>query len=160
MLARGTERRYLLETVQGYVILKAATFETGHGFALGHNPGAPSPFVTWQFTEGENGHRDYYWGRYGNSQAWAQRDFDRRVDDYQQFYHAAVKHTELGPEGVYRYYSTQRPVDIGTYPKPPDNQPLSIGRSQLRGFSIPLWQGGLFLRLATAYLSPSSHLQM
>ena len=115
-----------METVQGYVILKAATFETGHGFALGHNPGAPSPFVTWQFTEGENGHRDYYWGRYGTSQAWAQRDFDRRVDDYQQFYHAAVKHTELGPEGVYRYYSTQRPVDIGTYPKPPDNQPLSI----------------------------------
>ena len=109
-----------------YVILKAATFETGHGFALGHNPGAPSPFVTWQFTEGENGHRDYYWGRYGNNQAWAQKDFDRRVDDYQQLYHAAVRHTELGPEGVYRYYSTQRPVDIGTYPKPPDNQPLSI----------------------------------
>lgn len=112
--------------LQAYVILKAATFETGHGFALGHNPGAPSPFVTWQFTEGENGHRDYYWGRYGTSQAWAQRDFDRRVDDYQQLYHAAVKHTELEPEGVYRYYSTQRPVDIGTYPKPPDNQPLSI----------------------------------
>lgn len=84
-----------METVQGYVILKAATFETGHGFALGHNPGAPSPFVTWQFTEGENGHRDYYWGRYGTSQAWAQRDFDRRVDDYQQFYHAAVKHMVL-----------------------------------------------------------------
>ena len=38
MLARGTERRDLLEPVQGYVILKAATFETGHGFALGHNP--------------------------------------------------------------------------------------------------------------------------
>ena len=37
-----------------------------------------------------------------------------------------LQHTELGPEGVYRYYSTQRPVDIGTYPKPPDNQPLSI----------------------------------
>ena len=45
--------------------MKAATFETGHGFALGHNPGAPSPFVTWQFTEGENGHRDYYWQRQG-----------------------------------------------------------------------------------------------
>lgn len=126
MLARGTERRDLLETVQGYVILKAATFETGHGFALGHNPGAPSPFVTWQFTEGENGHRDYYWGRYGTSQAWAQKDFDRRVDDYQQLYHAAARHTEPGLEGVYRYYSTQRPVDIGTYPKLPDNQPLSI----------------------------------
>ena len=45
---------------------------------------------------------------------------------WQTHYHAVVKHTELGPEGVYRYYSTQRPVDIGTYPKPPDNQPLSI----------------------------------
>ena len=115
-----------METVQGYVILKAATFETGHGFALGHNPGAPDPFVTWQFTEGEKGQRDYYWGRYGNSSEWAQRDFDRRVDDYQHLYHAAVKNTELGPDGVYRYYSTQRPVDIGTYPKPPDNLPLSI----------------------------------
>lgn len=29
-----------------------------------------------------------------------------------------------------------------------------------RGFSIPLWQGGLYLRLTTAYLSLSSHLQM
>ena len=48
------------------------------------------------------------------------------MDDYQQLYHAAVRHTEPGLEGVYRYYSTQRPVDIGTYPKPPDNQPLSI----------------------------------
>ncbi len=28
------------------------------------------------------------------------------------------------------------------------------------GFSIPLRQGGLCLRLATAYSSPSSHLQM
>lgn len=27
-------------------------------------------------------------------------------------------------------------------------------------FYYPLWQGGLCLRLATAYLSPSSHLQM
>lgn len=138
MLARGTERRYLLETVQGYVILKAATFETGHGFALGHNPGAPSPFVTWQFTEGENGHRDYYWGHYGTSQAWAQRDFDRRVDDYQQLYHAAVKHTELGPEGVYRYYSTQRPVDIGTYPKPPDNRLFPSSTTMTTGGV--LWQ--------------------
>ena len=158
-----------METVQGYVILKAATFETGHGFALGHNPGAPSPFVTWQFTEGENGHRDYYWGRYGTSQAWAQRDFDRRVDDYQQFYHAAVKHTELGPEGVYRYYSTQRPVDIGTYPKLPDNQPLFIvnyddDRRRPVADGI-IWAGGYFSGLyqidkrtsKTTYFTPASY---
>ena len=33
-------------------------------------------------------------------------------------------------------------------------------RSQLRGFSIPFWVGGLIPRLATSYSSPSSHLQM
>jgi hypothetical protein len=26
----------------------------------------------------------------------------------------------------YCYYSTQRPIDIGTFPKPPDNQPTEI----------------------------------
>ena len=25
--------------------------------------------------------------------------------------------------GLYKYYSTQRPVDIGTFPKPPHNAP-------------------------------------
>ena len=53
-----------MEIVQGYAILKTTTFDSGHGFALGHNPGAPSPFVTWQFTEVEKCKRDYYWGRY------------------------------------------------------------------------------------------------
>lgn len=30
------------------------------------------------------------------------------------------------PTAGYKYYSTQRPVDIGTYPKPPDNLPVKI----------------------------------
>lgn len=29
-------------------------------------------------------------------------------------------------QAKYKYYSTQRPVDIGTFPKPPDNQPVEI----------------------------------
>ena len=29
-------------------------------------------------------------------------------------------------EGPFRYYSTQRPVDIGTFPKPPDNKVVEI----------------------------------
>ena len=33
-------------------------------------------------------------------------------------------------------------------------------RSQLRGFSIPFWVGGLIPRLATSYSSLSNHLQM
>ena len=31
-------------------------------------------------------------------------------------------------------------------------------RSQLRGFSIPFWVGGLIPRLATSYSSPSNRL--
>ena len=146
-----------MEIVQGYAILKTTTFDSGHGFALGHNPGAPDPFVTWQFTEGEKGQRDYYWGRYGNSLEWAQRDFDRRVDDYQHLYHAAVKNTELGPDGVYRYYSTQRPVDLGTFPKPPGNAPVEIinfdERRMVEGGTMRAW-GEL------AYLKPLTEKQM
>ncbi|GAB5615929.1 hypothetical protein JCM31739_07540 [Faecalimonas canis] len=33
-------------------------------------------------------------------------------------------------------------------------------RSQLRGFSIPFWVGGLIPRLTTDYFFLSSHLQM
>ncbi len=101
--------------------MKAAIFETGHGFALGHNPGAPSPFVTWQFTEGETAigittgaaMEPVRRGRRGTLTAgWTTiSSFTMRRSSIPR----------LGPEGVYRYYSTQRPVDIGTYPKPPDN---------------------------------------
>ena len=31
---------------QGYEIIKAVMLENGRGFALGHNPTAPSPYVT------------------------------------------------------------------------------------------------------------------
>ena len=34
---------------QGYEIIKAVMLENGRGFALGHNPAAPSPYVTWAF---------------------------------------------------------------------------------------------------------------
>ena len=32
---------------QGYSILKAVMLENGRGFALGHHPTAPSPYVRW-----------------------------------------------------------------------------------------------------------------
>ena len=43
------------------------------------------PVVTWQFTEGKKGQRDYYWSRYGNSLEWTQRDFNHRVGDFSTF---------------------------------------------------------------------------
>lgn len=53
-----------MENIQGYEIEKSVLFENSRGFALGHNPAAPQPYVTWQFTENVGGVRDYYWGHY------------------------------------------------------------------------------------------------
>ena len=38
--------------------MKSVTFDNGRGFALGFDEAAPSPFVTWQFTETENGQKE------------------------------------------------------------------------------------------------------
>ncbi len=46
-----------------------------------------------------------------------EQDFTDRVQDYQRIYNVGIRQTEA--PGLYKYYSTQRPVDIGTFPKPP-----------------------------------------
>ena len=66
--------------------MKSATFDNGRGFALGYNEAAPSPFVTWQFTETENGQRDYYWGHYHSDGQIAEKDFAKRIDDYKELF--------------------------------------------------------------------------
>ena len=109
---------------QGYEIIKAVMLENGRGFALGHHPTAPSPYVTWACYDDKDGQRQYEWGHYGSDRAALEQDFAARVQEYQRLYNVGVKQSEA--PGLYKYYSTQRPVDIGTYPKPPDNQPLSI----------------------------------
>lgn len=107
----------------GYQITRAVLFDNGRGFALGHDPAAPGPFVTWQFTE-EQGKRDYYWGHYFGSEKAATTDFHTRAADYKQQYRVHETQTE-GPE-AFKYYSTQRPVGPGTFPKRPDNPPVQI----------------------------------
>ena len=52
---------------------------------MGFDEAAPSPFVTWQFTETENGQKDYYWGHYHSSGQTAEKDFAKRVADYKEF---------------------------------------------------------------------------
>ena len=47
---------------QGYEIIKAVMLENGRGFALGHNPAAPSPYVTWACYDDKDGQRQYEWG--------------------------------------------------------------------------------------------------
>ena len=109
---------------QGYEIIKAVMLENGRGFALGHHPTAPSPYVTWACYDDKDGQRQYEWGHYGSDRAALEQDFAARVQEYQRLYNVGVKQSEA--PGLYKYYSTQRPVDIGTFPKPPRNAPDEI----------------------------------
>ena len=110
------------EIVQGYEVKRSVVFEEDKGFALAVSPTAPDPFVVWQFTQDESGLRDYYWGRYCSTIESATKNYENRITNY------------LIDNGVslddmictYKYYSTQRPIDIGTYPKPIENTPLQI----------------------------------
>ena len=79
---------------QGYSILKAVMLENGRGFALGHHPTAPSPYVTWACYDDKNGQRQYEWGHYGNDLAAMEQDFSDRVKDYQRLYHVGIVQTE------------------------------------------------------------------
>lgn len=106
------------DNVKGYEIKRAITFENERGFALGENPQAVQPFATWQFTEDASGRRDYYWGHYTINKAAATRDYENRVSEYQHDYGVSEK-------TAYKFYSTQRPVDIGTFPKT-ENGPLYL----------------------------------
>ena len=140
---------------QGYSILKAVMLENGRGFALGHHPTAPSPYVTWACYDDKNGQRQYEWGHYGNDLAAMEQDFSDRVKDYQRLYHVGIVQTEA--PGLYKYYSTQRPVDLGTFPKPPGNAPVEIinfdERRMVEGGTMRAW-GEL------AYLKPLTEKQM
>ena len=66
---------------QGYEIIQAVMLENGRGFALGHNPAAPSPYVTWACYDDKNGQRQYEWGHYGSDRAAPDEivNYDQRV---------------------------------------------------------------------------------
>ena len=83
--------------------------------------------------------RQYEWGHYGSDRAALEQDFAARVQEYQRLYNVDVRQVEA--PGLYKYYSTQRPVDIGTFPKPPRNAPDEIVNYDQR---IPV-EGGAFL---------------
>ena len=128
-----------------YAILKAVMLENGRGFALGEHPTAPSRYVTWACYDDKDGQRQYEWGHYGNDRTAMEQDFTDRVQDYQRIYNVGIRQTEA--PGLYKYYSTQRPVDIGTFPKPPYNKPDEIFNYDQR---IPVENGSF---LAWGYLT-------
>ncbi|MDL2234673.1 DUF4314 domain-containing protein [Christensenellaceae bacterium OttesenSCG-928-L17] len=67
--------------VHGYEILRTIQFNNDRGLALGHNPAAVEPFVTWQFTV-DNGKREFYWGHYKSDEKSAQDDYTTRAACY------------------------------------------------------------------------------
>ena len=113
-----------MERNAGYEIKRLLLYDDNKGFALGENPKAVQPFVTWACYDDEHGVRQYEWGHYGSDRATLEQDFANRVREYRDFYKVNIHHTEA--PGLYKYYSTQRPVDIGTFPKPPGNAPDEI----------------------------------
>ena len=124
-----------------YVIRRTILFDNKCGFVLGENPKAPNPYVTWQFNE-QDGHRDFFWGHYHNEPDMAERDLHNRAEDYQRRYH--VFEIEQAPDKeTYKYYSTQRPIDIGTYPNSYFNRPVHMDlyftRQQVSGESFQAW---------------------
>ena len=129
----------ILEENQGYVIRRTILFDNKCGFVLGEDPKAPNPYVTWQFNE-QDGHRDYFWGHYHNEPDMAERDLHNRAEDYQRRYHVL----EQAPDKeTYKYYSTQRPIDMGTYPKSYFNRPVHMdiyfNRQQVQGEAFQAW---------------------
>lgn len=123
------------------MIRRTILFDNKCGFVLGENPKAPNPYVTWQFNE-QDGHRDFFWGHYHNEPDMAERDLHNRAEDYQRRYH--VFEIEQAPDKeTYKYYSTQRPIDIGTYPNSYFNRPVHMDlyftRQQVPGESFQAW---------------------
>lgn len=132
-----------METLDGYGIQNSILFETGHGFILAQAKDPAMGFMVCQFTKTASG-RDFYHGRSFTLKSDAERDFHRRADDYGYLY-KTVPRSRQKPARFYRYYSTQRPVDIGTYPKPDGNEPLVIvnydcdRRRPVAGGKIAAW---------------------
>ena len=113
-----------MEMIEDCKILKTTLFATGHGFALAQAKDRSKEFMVWQFTETAYG-RDYYHEHSFVLMEEAERDFRRRAENYKYLYRTDQRFLQKPPR-YYRYYSTQRPVDIATYPKPDGNAPLVI----------------------------------
>lgn len=112
-------------------------------FALGHHPTAPSPYVTWACYDDKNGQRQYEWGHYGNDLAAMEQDFSDRVKDYQRLYYVGIVQTEA--PGLYKYYSTQRPVETGDSPNRPTMPRMrsSTMTAASRWRAAHFWHGGI-----------------
>lgn len=128
-----------MERNAGYEIKRLLLYDDNTGFALGENLRAPDPYVTWKVTE-EQGRRSFDWGHYFTTERAAVKDFLKRAADYEK--DNSVSLVSEGPQpDSFKYYSTQRPIDIGTFPKGGGNDPIRFQNYDKR---LPV-EGGAFL---------------
>lgn len=113
-----------MDKIDGYEVQKSILLETGYGFALGRMLRTPERFAVWNFTETAYG-RDYYWKSCHDSRDVAEENFQKRAERWRMMYGMQEK-PEHSTAVFYRYYSTQRPVDIATFPQPEGNRPVVI----------------------------------
>ena len=107
------------ETVYGYEITQICRFKDHRGVAIAENLQAPSPYVTWQFTEGDNGNKEYYWAHYFSCEHIALRDFISRAEDREKIFSGqTLRH--------YRYYAVQHQILNNTYPRPNGSDPIDF----------------------------------
>ena len=128
-----------MERNAGYEIKRLLLYDDNTGFALGENLRAPDPYVTWKVTE-EQGRRSFDWGHYFTTERAAVKDFLKRAADYEK--DNSVSLVSEGPQpDSFKYYPTQRPIDIGTFPKGGGNDPIRFQNYDKR---LPV-EGGAFL---------------
>ncbi|BAL00438.1 hypothetical protein OBV_32390 [Oscillibacter valericigenes Sjm18-20] len=77
-----------------------------------------------------------------------------RVQEYQRQFSVKIVQTEA--PGLYKYYSTQQPVDIGTFPKPPHNAPDEIVNYDQR---VPVEDGAFLAWGHLTYTKPLTEKQ-
>ena len=128
---------------QGYEIIQAVMLENGRGFALGHNPAAPSPYVTWACYDDKDGQRQYEWGHYGSDRAALEQDFAARVQEYQRLYNVDVRQVEA--PGLYSITLPSAPWTLEHSPSRPatprmrSSTTISVSRLKMGHF----WRGGI-----------------
>ncbi len=128
---------------QGYEIIQTVMLENGRGFALGHHPTAPSPYVTWACYDDKDGKRQYEWGHYGSDRAALEQDFAARVQEYQRLYKSMSSRPRLPaftsitpPSAPWTLgHSRSRPAT----PRMRSSTTISVSRLKMDHF----WRGGI-----------------
>lgn len=139
-----------MDKVNGYEIQKEAVFENGRGFALGHNPKASPPYGILHFTVMADGQRNFYGITSHNQIQTPERQFEKFLSTYGEFYQVAPLGEGREPGREYYRYYTRYPLDVNTFPKGKELGILEIApyekRTLVEGGTIQTWGEVLYTK--------------